>query len=84
MSDETVNWGDLETKELLGKLLLVTQVVIPGVIQPALKAGDPRAENIAAPWEQHRVEILAELRKRGVIQNRVVKMNAAHLSVERK
>lgn len=84
MGDESVNWSDLETKDLLGKLILATQVVIPGVIQPALKAGDPRAESIADMWEHHRLEILAELRVRGIIQNKVVKMNAAYLKVERK
>lgn len=69
---DVVDWAELSTKQLQNKLYLATQIVIPGIIMPALKAGDPRAQGVLERWESDRLAIIEELRRRG-------KLNDVHI-----
>jgi len=77
------NWKEFTTDQLRQKLLFATQIVIPGVIVPAMNDGDERTPAILARWEADRVAIVKELKARNALQNVTVGVKPARLHAKK-
>lgn len=76
------NWQECTDTQLQSKLWLAGQV-IGRILIPAREQGDPRAEGVLNQWEEDRLGIIAEMRKRGLLEDQTVSLNTLELSARR-